>query len=181
MGSISLARLINPCFTPFTMRHDHRKVRLQLSLLSVHSFRYVKIYVDFDAWNCSSTENARSREAPRGIESSSNLSPELRASILRRKSSTLSRPCGGEFIMSRSQFMFGRLVLSTAMFALSNSSMQDRCIPPMRSLWRPLSLLASTPSSVRNGSMSWRSDNATGFDGSWTMALSRVVAAVTKM
>ena len=131
---ISLARLIDPYVTPFTMQHDHLKVGPQLSLLFVHSVRYINFYVDFDAWNCSSTENARSREAPKGIESSSRLSPELTASILRRKSSTLSRPCDGEFVMSKSQFMFARLVLSTAMFALSNSSMQDRCIPPIRSL-----------------------------------------------
>ena len=77
--------------------------------------------------------------------------------------------------------MFVRLELLRAMFALSNNSMQDRCISLIRSLLRPLELLASTPSSVSNGSMSLMSDSAKGFDGSQTMFLSRVVAAVTKI
>jgi len=141
----------------------------------------IHFYIDVDSWNCCSTAKAKSRDTPGEIESSSTSYPELMFSILQRKSSMLSRPCDGPPMIHWSQSMFARLVLSTAMFALSNSSMQDRCIPLIRSLLPPLELLASTPSSVSNGSMSLRSDSAIGFDGSQTMFLSRVVAAVTKM
>ena len=96
VDSTRLARLINPDFTPFTMQHERLELGPQLSLLFLHSVTHINFYIDIDSWNCSSMENARSREAPEGIESSSRLDPKLTASILRRKSCTLSCPSDGE-------------------------------------------------------------------------------------